>query len=48
MAPGAIPGSKLVRMPRGGHTSSVEEPELVNPALRGFLEEVSSAKRQAG
>lgn len=43
----AIAGSKLVKLPRGGHTSTVEEPELVNPALSSFLEEVSSGKRQA-
>jgi pimeloyl-ACP methyl ester carboxylesterase len=44
----AISGSKLVKMPRGGHTSTVEEPELVNPPLVAFLEEVSSGKRHAG
>ena len=43
----AIAGSKLVKLPRGGHTSTVEEPELVNPVLSSFLEEVSSGKRQA-
>lgn len=45
---GAIEGSTLVKMPRGGHTSTVEEPELGNPALMRFLEEVSSGTRQAG
>jgi pimeloyl-ACP methyl ester carboxylesterase len=45
---GAIAGSKLVRMPRGGHTSTVEEPELVNPPLMSFLEEVSSGQRRTG
>ena len=45
---GAIAGSKLVKLPRGGHTSSVEEPELLNAALVGFLDEVSSGKRHAG
>jgi 3-oxoadipate enol-lactonase len=33
-----IPGSKLVRIPRAGHTSTVEEPEAVNVALEQFLE----------
>lgn len=32
-----IQGSKLVKMPRGGHTSTVEEPELVNEAMETFL-----------
>ncbi|PTL85609.1 alpha/beta fold hydrolase [Vitiosangium sp. GDMCC 1.1324] len=44
----AIEGSKLVKMPRGGHTSTVEEPELVNPLLMRFLDEMSSGNRQAG
>ncbi|MFY0577456.1 alpha/beta fold hydrolase [Cystobacter fuscus] len=35
----AIAGSRLVKMPRGGHTSSVEEPELLNAALEEFLRE---------
>ncbi|MFY0567832.1 alpha/beta fold hydrolase [Archangium lansingense] len=45
---GAIAGSKLVKMPRGGHTSTVEEAGLVNPALAGFLEDVSPGKQQVG
>ena len=36
----------LVKLARGGHTSTVEAPELVNPPLVGFLEEVSSGKWQ--
>ncbi len=32
-----IAGSRLVVMPRGGHTSSVEEPALVNAAMEDFL-----------
>lgn len=32
-----IPGAELVRIPRAGHTSTVEEPELVNQALDQFL-----------
>lgn len=33
-----IRGSKLVVIPGAGHTSTVEEPEAVNEALRAFLE----------
>ena len=32
-----IPGSKLVIIPGAGHTSSVEEPEAVNAAIKDFL-----------
>ncbi|MBF5041686.1 alpha/beta fold hydrolase [Aggregicoccus sp. 17bor-14] len=32
-----IAGSKLVKLPRGGHSSTVEEPALVNQALSEFL-----------
>ncbi|RJS14742.1 alpha/beta hydrolase [Corallococcus sp. H22C18031201] len=34
-----IPGSRLVRLPRGGHSSTVEEPALVNAVLLPFLDE---------
>ncbi|RKH18457.1 alpha/beta fold hydrolase [Corallococcus praedator] len=37
-----IPGSKLVRLSRGGHSSSVEEPALVNAELAPFLTEHAS------
>jgi len=33
-----ITGSELVIIPGAGHTSSVEEPEAVNQAIRNFLE----------
>jgi 3-oxoadipate enol-lactonase len=33
----AIAGSELVRIPRAGHTSTVENPEAVNRALLDFL-----------
>jgi len=36
----AIGGSQLVRIPRAGHTSSVEEPAAVNAALDAFLAEI--------
>ena len=31
-----IPGARLVSIPRAGHTSTLEEPEAVNAALRGL------------
>lgn len=34
---GAIKGAKLVRIPRAGHSSSVEEPAAVTSALEEFL-----------
>jgi 3-oxoadipate enol-lactonase len=33
----AIPGSRLVRLPRAGHSSTIENPEAVNAALDEFL-----------
>jgi 3-oxoadipate enol-lactonase len=38
---GAIRGSRLVRIPRAGHSSTIENPEAVNAALDQFLGEVS-------
>jgi 3-oxoadipate enol-lactonase len=35
-----IAGAELVRIPRAGHTSSVEEPEAVNRAISAFLAEL--------
>lgn len=35
---GAIPGSELVRLPTGGHTITLEEPEAVSRALSDFLD----------
>ncbi len=37
----AVPGSVLVRIPRAGHTSSVEEPAAVNAAILAHLGRVS-------
>ena len=34
----AIPGARLVVIPRAGHTSSVEEPDAINRALAAFFE----------
>jgi 3-oxoadipate enol-lactonase len=34
---GAIPGAKLVTIPRAGHSSPVEEPALVTAAIEQFL-----------
>lgn len=33
-----IAGSRLVRIPRAGHSSTIEEPEAVNTAIKAFLE----------
>lgn len=33
----AIPGAKLVRIPRAGHSSTVEEPAAVTAAIESFL-----------
>jgi pimeloyl-ACP methyl ester carboxylesterase len=44
----AIPGARLVRIPRAGHTSPVEEPDAVTVALREFLEAVEARRRAAG
>jgi len=32
-----IAGSQLVKLPRGGHTSTIEEPELVNTEISRFI-----------
>ena len=32
-----IAGSRLVKIPRAGHSSAIEEPEAVNTAIRAFL-----------
>jgi pimeloyl-ACP methyl ester carboxylesterase len=34
----AIPGARLVRIPRAGHTSTLENPAAVNAVLREFLD----------
>ncbi|MGE5338845.1 MAG: alpha/beta fold hydrolase [Gemmatimonadota bacterium] len=33
----AIPNARLVRIPRAGHSSTVEQPQAVNAAIRDFL-----------
>lgn len=43
----AIPGARLARIPRAGHSSPVEEPAAVTAALRSFLEEVDAAAVRA-
>jgi 3-oxoadipate enol-lactonase len=40
---GAIPGARLVEVPRAGHLSPLENPRAVNAALREFLREVAAA-----
>jgi len=37
----AIQGSKLVRIPRAGHSSTIEEPAAVNAAIDDFLAELA-------
>lgn len=39
-----IPGSRLVTLPRGGHSSTVEEPALVNATLGTFLDAQSETR----
>jgi 3-oxoadipate enol-lactonase len=39
----AIAGSKLVRIPRAGHSSSVEEPAAVTAAIESFLKSLPKA-----
>ncbi|WP_164012114.1 alpha/beta fold hydrolase [Pyxidicoccus trucidator] len=44
-----IPGSRLVRLPRGGHSATVEEPALVNATLGTFLDaQARQAAAQVG
>jgi len=38
----AITGSKLVRLPRAGHSATLEEPDAVNVAIKEFLESIDS------
>jgi pimeloyl-ACP methyl ester carboxylesterase len=40
-----IRGSRLVKLPHVGHMSNLEQPELVNRAIRRFLASHSSAHR---
>jgi 3-oxoadipate enol-lactonase len=40
---GAIPGARLVEVPRAGHLSPLENSRAVNAALRGFLREIAVA-----
>jgi 3-oxoadipate enol-lactonase len=37
-----ITGSELVRIPGAGHSSTIEQPDLVNAALTGFLDNIST------
>jgi len=41
---GAIAGAKLVTIPRAGHSSPVEEPELVTAAIEQFLNSLAPAR----
>ncbi|MBN2114557.1 MAG: alpha/beta fold hydrolase [Acidimicrobiia bacterium] len=40
---GALAGSRLVRIPGAGHTSTVEAPDAVNRAIIGFLDDLPRA-----
>jgi len=42
-----IPGSRLVKVPRAGHTSTVEEPDGVNAALVPFIERCEADRASA-
>lgn len=45
----SIQGSKLVRIPACGHSSSLEQPEAVNAAMRDFIESATATQgRSAG
>jgi len=37
----ALPGATLVRVPRAGHMSNMENPEPFNDAVRGFLQRIA-------
>ncbi len=43
-----IRGSRLAVILRAGHTSTLEEPEAVNKALRGFLDALAKEQAQTG
>ena len=42
-----IAGSELVIIPNAAHLSNVERPDVFNPALRGFLDQVAAGGGQA-
>lgn len=42
-----IIGSRLLRLPHGGHMSNLEQPEAVNDAIASFLDEMAEEQRQA-
>jgi pimeloyl-ACP methyl ester carboxylesterase len=42
-----IQGSRLVRLPHGGHMSNLEQPEAVNAAICSFLDGVCESQLQA-
>lgn len=42
----AIRNSKLVRIPRAGHSSTIEEPQAVNAAISAFLAALAGRRRQ--
>jgi len=36
----AIPGARLIKIPRAGHSSSIEQPRRVSEAIRGFFQSI--------
>ncbi|MEP2531064.1 alpha/beta hydrolase [Shimia sp.] len=36
----ATPGAQLVRLPRAGHSATIEEPDAVNAAMQAFLDRI--------
>jgi 3-oxoadipate enol-lactonase len=43
-----IPGAKFVRLPRAGHTASIEQPDAVNRLLGEFWASLTGASAAAG
>jgi 3-oxoadipate enol-lactonase len=43
-----IPGAKFVRLPRAGHTASIEQPDALNRLLGEFWASLTSASAAAG
>ncbi len=39
----AIAGSEFIRIPQGGHVSTIDAPDAINAALSSFLDKVDGA-----
>ena len=44
----AIPGSNLIRIPRAGHSATIEQPEAVNRVLVSHLDSISGPQAATG